>query len=58
MEQPAKFLTLKEAGARLAVSAETIRARIVAGELRAVRIGGRYRIDLRELEAFIERNST
>lgn len=49
------LLTLDQAGARLAMSTETVRRYVRSGRLNAFLLGGRYRIEPAELELYIRR---
>lgn len=51
----ARFITIPEAATRLGCSPATIRRRIKDKELPAVLFAGRYRIDLADLDALIDR---
>jgi len=53
----ARFLTLADVAETLAVSDSQARALVRSGDLRAIRVGGRgqWRIEVSELEAYIER---
>ena len=51
----ALLLTLEEAGARLSVSARTVRRLIDAGDLAPVRIGRAVRLSTADLSAYIAR---
>lgn len=53
-EAPAPLIRLEEAARRLGVSMTTVRRLIDAGELKAVRVGRVYRMDPRDLDAFIQ----
>jgi excisionase family DNA binding protein len=52
-----RWLTLPEAASYLALSPNTVRHIIHAGELRAVRIGLMFRIDRTDLDQFMLRRS-
>lgn len=56
------MLTIKEVAARLRLNPETVRLRIVAGDLAAVKTGpgktSRYRISEEALAEFMERQNT
>ena len=55
-----KFLTIADVAECLNVSAGQVRTLIKSGELPAIQVGGRgqWRIDVAELEAYIERGYT
>ena len=55
-----KFLTIADVAECLNVSAGQVRTLIKTGELPAIQVGGRgqWRIDVTELEAYIERGYT
>lgn len=53
-DAPPALIRLEEAARRLGVSMTTVRRLIDTGELTAVRVGRVYRIDPRDLDAFIE----
>lgn len=48
------MLDIKAVAERLGVGDGKVRELLTSGELRSVRIGRRYRIDVEDLEAFIE----
>ena len=52
-----RFLTLEDVAAYLSVSVPQVYALVRSGELPAIKIGGRgvWRVDRRELEAYVER---
>lgn len=50
------LITAKEAAARLAISLRKLWSLTASGDLRCVRMGRAVRYDLRDLEAFIEKN--
>ncbi len=54
---PARFLTLADVAEALAISASQAYALVRSGELRAIKVGGRgqWRVELTELEAYIDR---
>lgn len=55
-----RFLTIADVAECLNVSAGQVRTLIKTGELPAIQVGGRgqWRIDVAELEAYIERGYT
>jgi excisionase family DNA binding protein len=53
-----QLLTLKEAAAILRISIKTLRRRIAAGQLSAIRDGRMLRITLAELERYIAERRT
>lgn len=55
-----RFLTIADVAECLNVSAGQVRTLIKTGELPAIQVGGRgqWRIDIAELEAYIERGYT
>lgn len=55
-ERNGKLLTPGEAGDYLACTESQIRKLTYRGELRGVYVGGLLRIEIAELEAYIERN--
>ena len=50
-----RLLTVAQVAARLQLSIRQVRRLIKARELKALRIGGRVRIDPSDLNAFLER---
>lgn len=50
------LMTTKEARARLKVSRNTLYALIESGDLKAVAVGGQYRVTEAELADYIRRN--
>ena len=56
MAEP-QFLTLADVADILAISASQARAMVRSGELPAIQVGGRgqWRVELSELDAYIER---
>lgn len=53
-DAPPALIRLEETARRLGVSMTTVRRLIEAGELPAVRVGRVYRMDPRDLDAFIQ----
>ena len=53
LTQPRPLLTIPDAAFRLALSEKTIRRRVASGELPAVRLGARIRIDQDDLERWL-----
>jgi excisionase family DNA binding protein len=54
---PARFVPLADVAETLSISAAQAYALVRRGELRAIQVGGRgqWRVELTELEAYIER---
>lgn len=56
MESSSPFLTVQEVAAFLRVDPQTVRRWCIAGDLRAVRAGGKvYRVRRDDLDAFVQR---
>ena len=53
-EAPPALIDLPDAARRLGISLTTLRRLIAAGELPIVTIGRAYRVDPRDLDAFID----
>lgn len=51
-----RLLSLRDAAAALSLSHWTVRELIWRGDLPSVRVGRRILVDVRDLDAFIERN--
>lgn len=49
-----RFISRREAGDRLGVSADTIQRMIAIGEIQAFRIGRQVRIEASEIERYLE----
>lgn len=52
-----QYFTVQEVSARTKLSAFTIRRHIKSGSLRAVNIGGRYRISEQAVDQFLKRHA-
>ncbi|MDO5662845.1 MAG: helix-turn-helix domain-containing protein, partial [Brachybacterium sp.] len=54
---PARFVPLSDVAEMLSISASQAYSLVRSGELRAIKVGGRgqWRVELTELEAYIER---
>jgi DNA binding domain, excisionase family len=50
----ARFLTLADTAEILAVEASDVMSLVTSGELPAIRVGGRWRVERTVLEAYIE----
>jgi len=57
-EQRPPLLTIADTAVRLQLSEHTIRRRIASGELPAVRLGARIRIDQDDLEQWLAEHRT
>lgn len=55
---PARFVPLTDVAEMLSISGSQAYALVRSGELRAIKVGGRgqWRVELTELEAYIERS--
>lgn len=55
---PARFVPLSDVAEMLSISASQAYALVRSGELRAIKVGGRgqWRVELDELEAYIQRS--
>ena len=51
--RPGRFLTVAQVAEELAVSESTVGTMIRAGRLKAVKVGGRWRVERAKLEEFI-----
>lgn len=54
MHTEREFLSRRQAGAKLGISADTIRRLIEVGEIQAYRIGRQVRIEVSELERYLD----
>ena len=55
---PPRFVPLSDVAETLSISASQAYALVRSGELRAIKVGGRgqWRVEVRELESYIERS--
>jgi excisionase family DNA binding protein len=58
METTERLLTIQETAQMLRISVPTLHRIVAAGDLPAVRIGGRTFFDRNDIETFIERSKT
>ena len=57
MDNRPRFITPKAAARHLCVARQTIYNLIERGDLRAVKVGGSYRIYLSDFKSYIQRNT-
>ena len=54
----AELLTTREIAQYLRLRQETVRRKVSAGEIPAIKIGGRFRFDKGQIDDWLRRNST
>ncbi len=53
-----ELLTVKDVAKRLGIHAQTVKVYIRSGQLRAISLGGHYRIALSDLQRFLDERAT